>query len=254
MNLPTGPLRWSAPLLAASSPMMVFALLRTWDGMDRLAMYPAEHFWIVSATALLSGMIGTALAISVQSVRTTRTVYLALGFIAVALIFATHGLGTPGYIVELGEDPNAVVISAGLSQFVGSVFIAMSILPASAPGARLVRDHASTLFGAAMVLLAAYVATMVWRPEYWDFIPQGHGWETSLATLTMVPIGHRGMAVLSRVAADGVARPAFDGAGTRVPCAGTGLHVLGRNVAPELVDVPRPAAACVPDARRRLGD
>ncbi len=166
--------------------MMVFAVLRTWDGMDRLAMYPAEHFWIVSATALLSGMIGTALALSVESVRTTRTVYLALGFIAVALIFATHGLGTPGYIVDLDEAPNAVVISAGLSQFVGSVFIAMSILPASAPGARLVRDHASTLFGAAMVLLAAYVATMVWRPEYWDFIPQGRRWETSLAVLTML--------------------------------------------------------------------
>ncbi len=168
------------------TPAAAFAvMLSDPANLDPTIMKPTEHFWIVSVAALLSGVIGTALALSVQSVRTTRTVYLALGFIAIALIFATHGLGTPGVIVHADEYPYAVIISAGLSQFVGAFFIAMAVVPTNWPGSRFVREHPTAILSVALVALTGYLASMVWRPQTWDFIPRTDPWDTTLAATTM---------------------------------------------------------------------
>lgn len=176
-------LLWSLVL----APLPAFVLMKFGpDAVDPAFTRRTEHFWVVSIAALLSGAIGTALALSVQSVRTTRTVYLALGFIAVALIFATHGLGTPGMIVPADEYPYAVIISAGLSQFVGAVFIALAVVPAGWPGSKFVKDHPTAILSVALVALGGYLASMVWRPEFWDFIPRTRPWDTALAVTTIV--------------------------------------------------------------------
>jgi len=166
-------------------PLAAFALMQRYPGLDPMYVEPAGHFWVVSVTALVSGCIGTALALSVQSVRSTRTVYLALGFIAVALIFATHGLGTPGFIVSRNELPYAVIISAGLSQTAGAIFIALSVAPTTWPGARFVQEHSTRILGGALVVLFGYVGTMVWMPEFWDFVPRTRPWDTILAATTI---------------------------------------------------------------------
>ncbi len=171
--------------IAMLAPLAAFALMRAVPSLDPRFVEPEGHFWIVSVTALIAGCIGTALALSVQSVRSTRTVYLALGFIAVALIFATHGLGTPGFIVSRDELPYAVIISAGLSQTVGAIFIALSVAPTTWPGARFVQAHPTRILGAALVVLFAYLATMVWTPEFWSFVPRTRPWDTILASSTI---------------------------------------------------------------------
>lgn len=172
-----------------AAPAVAFVLMHQVSGWDPLLMEPTAHFWIVSAATLLSGCIGTALALSVQSVRSTRTVYLALGFIAVALIFATHGLGTPGFLVPRSEYPRAVIISAGLSQTVGAIFIAMSVMPTHWPGSRFVTAHPTRILGVALALLFAYLVTMVWRPEIWDFVPTTRPWDSVLAATTVTLLG-----------------------------------------------------------------
>ena len=184
------PRAWDGFIVAAvASPMVAFLLMRLLPGWDPQLMQPTAHFWVVSATTVISGCIGTALALSVQSVRSTRTVYLALGFIAVALIFATHGLGTPGFLVPAGEYPRAVIISAGLSQTVGAVFIALSVMPTSWPGAKLVTAHATGIFSVALLALFAYVTTMVFSPQLWGFIPTSRPWDTVLAGATVTLLG-----------------------------------------------------------------
>ncbi|MEO8539147.1 MAG: HD-GYP domain-containing protein [bacterium] len=167
------------------APLVAFFLMHQVSGWDPLFVQPRGHFYIVSAATLLSGAIGTALALSVQSVRSTRTVYLALGFIAIALIFATHGLGTPGFLVPVGEYPYAVIISAGLSQTVGATFIILSVLPTSWPGGKFVEEKASAILVAALVVLFAYLGSMLWYPQFWDWLPRTRPWDTILATLTM---------------------------------------------------------------------
>jgi putative nucleotidyltransferase with HDIG domain len=166
-------------------PAVVFAGLKQNPGWDATVQAPTAHFWIVSLTALLAGGIGSALALSVQSVRSTRTVYLALGFIAIALIFATHGLGTPGFIVSTHELPYAVIISAGLSQTVGAIFIAMSVMPLHWPGGRFVQRHPEPIMAIAMAVLLGYVASMIWAPQWWDFIPRTKPWDSILAATTV---------------------------------------------------------------------
>lgn len=167
------------------APAVAFLLMHQVPGWDPMFVAPKQHFYIVSAATLLSGAIGTALALSVSSVRSTRTVYLALGFIAVALIFATHGLGTPGFIVPRGEYPYAVIISAGLSQTVGAVFIAMAVLPTSWPGSKFVQDRPTAILSVALVLLFSYLGSMMWHPEWWDWVPRSKPWDTILATITV---------------------------------------------------------------------
>jgi len=168
-----------------AAPAFAFLAIRTVPGWDPAAMAPTGHFYVVSAAALLSGVIGTALALSVSSVRTTRTVFLALGFIAIALIFATHGLGTPGFIVSSHEYPYAVIISAGLSQTVGAAFIALSVFSTTWPGAKFVQERATTILSAALVLLFTYLASMVWTPEWWEWVPRSRPWDSILAATTM---------------------------------------------------------------------
>jgi hypothetical protein len=175
----------AAVAVSVAAPALAFLAMQAVDGWDPAVMQPTGHFYVVSAAALLSGLIGTALALSVESVRTTRTVYLALGFIAIALIFATHGLGTPGFIVPAGHYPYAVIISAGLSQFAGAFFIAMSVLPARWPGSRFVREHPTGILSGALVVLSGYLASMVWRPDVWEFIPRTRPWDTALAVTTI---------------------------------------------------------------------
>jgi HD-GYP domain-containing protein (c-di-GMP phosphodiesterase class II) len=179
---------WSLFAVVAA-PLALFALISRFDSLDPSYVQPTGHFWVVSAATLLSGAIGTALALSVDSVRTTRTVYLALGFIAVALIFATHGLGTPGFIVSDHEYPYAVIISAGLSQTVGAMFIALSVAPTSWPGSRFVQRHSRTIMVGALVVLFAYLGSMVWRPEMWDFVPRTKPWDSILAATTVALLG-----------------------------------------------------------------
>ena len=183
--MPSRVLHW---LLAAVvlSPGLAFVLMHQVPGWDPAFREPERHFWVVSAATLLSGCIGTALALSVESVRSSRTVYLALGFIALALIFATHGLGTPGFLVDRGEYPYAVIISAGLSQTVGALFIALSVLPTSWPGSKFVQRHSQPILALALVLLGAYLVSMVWRPEMWDFIPRTRPWDSILAVSTIL--------------------------------------------------------------------
>lgn len=185
------PRRLSSSLIvcAVLAPAAAFAVLKARPEWDPAYMQPTGHFWVVSFTALIAGMIGSALALSVQSVRSTRTVYLALGFIAVALIFATHGLGTPGFIVPRTEYPYAVIISAGLSQTVGAFFIAMSVLPLRWPGARFVERHSTAILGMALAMLGGYLASMIWHPSFWDFIPRARPWDTVLAATTMSLLG-----------------------------------------------------------------
>lgn len=167
------------------APAFAFLLMHRVPGWDPMFVAPKQHFYIVSAATLLSGAIGTALALSVSSVRSTRTVYLALGFIAVALIFATHGLGTPGFLVPYGEYPYAVIISAGLSQTVGAVFIAMSVLPTTWPGSKFVQQRPTFVLSVALVLLFGYLGSMMWHPEWWDWVPRTRPWDTILAAATV---------------------------------------------------------------------
>jgi HD-GYP domain-containing protein (c-di-GMP phosphodiesterase class II) len=171
------------------SPLIVFATLSQTDSWNATVRAPAAHFYVVSATTLVAACISVALMVSVQSVRTTRNLFLALGFLALAMIFATHGLSTPGFIVSAKERPYAVIVSAGLSEFVGAAFILLSVLPEWSKVGRLTEKHGNLVLPAAFVVLLGYgVVAMLW-PDTLSLLPESPTWDTGLALATVVMLG-----------------------------------------------------------------
>jgi putative nucleotidyltransferase with HDIG domain len=168
-------------LLAA--PLVAFKLMTSVDGWDPVLRTAAGHFYIVSATALTSGAIGAAFMLSVPSLRNTRCVFLALGFVAVALIFATHGLATPGFI--MGSGYNEVVgVSAGLSELVGAAFVALSVMPARWLPGRVER-WAPWASAAGLVALCTYAVALLTHPALAGHIPDEGPWPAIFAGVTI---------------------------------------------------------------------
>ncbi|MEX2375739.1 MAG: HD-GYP domain-containing protein [Dehalococcoidia bacterium] len=89
-----------AILLGAST--VAFTLLRTseahgggWAWRD-----PHGHFWIVSAASLVCVILALSTSVAASRIASWRVTLIALSFIAMAGIFAVHGLATPGFFLE----------------------------------------------------------------------------------------------------------------------------------------------------------
>jgi len=93
---------------------------------------PVQHFYIVSAVAILAALVAGALAVATIQIGLYRVLFLGLGFMSMGACFAVHGLTTPGIIV-----PNlfakfagsAVATSAYLSLAVPAIFFAAAYVP-----------------------------------------------------------------------------------------------------------------------------
>jgi HD-GYP domain-containing protein (c-di-GMP phosphodiesterase class II) len=104
-------------------------------GGGALLVIPLQHFYIVSAVSLLAALVTGVLAVTTIQIGLYRVLFLCLGFMSMAAIFAVHGLTTPGILV-----PNlfskfagsAVAISAYLSLAVPGVFFAAAYAPGMA--------------------------------------------------------------------------------------------------------------------------
>ena len=215
------PLRVSTFLLcvALAAPMVALVVLLNSPSLDARIHAPTGHFYIVSAATLASAVIAVLLLVWVDSVRTTQTVFLGLGFAAIAVIFATHGLSTPGFIVggheaapealaELSgydygyagsagtaatgdhEEPFAVIVSAGLSQLVGAAFILLSVLPSSLPVLRTPTRVSLLVVPVALTALAAYFAVAMFQPSWLGVLPRSETWNASLMVATLSMLGY----------------------------------------------------------------
>ncbi len=92
-------LSW-AVLVAASTTLFAVLQLRA-GGVAWAWNSPAGHFWIVSAASILCVVLGLAAGVAATRARSARVTMIALAFIAMAGIFAVHGLATPGFIMSL---------------------------------------------------------------------------------------------------------------------------------------------------------
>ena len=75
-------------------PIAVAAVFEHVPSTDLALGTPAEHFYIVSAVALLALAFAVAVIVASRRLPDPRTFFLAMGFISMAAIFAAHGLGT----------------------------------------------------------------------------------------------------------------------------------------------------------------
>lgn len=164
-------LRDALVLLVFLAPMGLFAAMKLAPGMNGTWAAPNEHFIIVSATAFVSGATAAAFLISIKSLSNTRSVFLGLGFVALALIFMSHGLATPNVVFAYEDGYLAVVrVSAGLSLGVCAALIALSVLPwGRLHDETLRRGKLAAISG--IVLVAGYVAFALWQPRSVGMLP-----------------------------------------------------------------------------------
>lgn len=97
-----------------------------------LLVIPVQHFYIVSAVSLLAALVAGILAVTTVQLGLYRVLFLCLGYMSMAGIFAVHGLTTPGILVPrllLRSAGSAVAVSAYLSLAVPGVFFAAAYAP-----------------------------------------------------------------------------------------------------------------------------
>lgn len=113
------------PALAAAIPLAAYLYLRGNDSIDARIALPKEHFYIVSAVALLATIVAFTIGISGSRLRNIKVSFLALSFISLAEIFAVHGLSTPGFLLPRSRLPG---IAAQMSVLLSVWWLWMSSL------------------------------------------------------------------------------------------------------------------------------
>jgi putative nucleotidyltransferase with HDIG domain len=116
--------------------LVVLGLLVGLPAVNLTIDIPIQHFYIVSAVALLALMVAILLAVSAAQLQHYKLLLLSIGFMAMAGLFSVHGLATPGVLVPASTEygpaagSHSVVGVAGfLSLLVPSLFFAGAYLP-----------------------------------------------------------------------------------------------------------------------------
>lgn len=102
-------LPWAILLVAS---VAAFTLLRASEtgGSGWSWRNPAGHFWVVSAASLVCVLLALATGVAASRIASWRVTLVSLSFIAMAGIFAVHGLATPGFILDV-QPPGTAAVS-----------------------------------------------------------------------------------------------------------------------------------------------
>lgn len=124
-----------------------------------------EHLLIVTNVSAIALGVALLVARSALQLRQVGLLFIALGFMAMGGLFATHALATPGMIVQgtLDDYGGTVLgVSAFLSLFVPAVFFALAYSPLATGRREGFRPVVLVLLLA--VLLVAYAVLSLSRP------------------------------------------------------------------------------------------
>jgi HD-GYP domain-containing protein (c-di-GMP phosphodiesterase class II) len=151
-------------LLLAGGPALAFAWLQANDAPHRATMAPAAHFYIVSATAVLSAALALVMAAASVRVANARTLLLTMAFVAMAAIFAVHGLATPGFLLG-GAYYDIAAVSARMSITLAACFLGASAVAWPARAEQLLVRWRLALLGLEVVLVAGFAFLALARPQ-----------------------------------------------------------------------------------------
>ncbi len=158
------------PILAAAIPLIWYGLLLLRPGMDIAIAAPVPHFYITSAAALLAAGLSVAVGVAGVRVRNVQVVSLSIAFTSLALIFALHGLSTPGLILQPHQFRLAGV-AAQLSISVLAVWLLISTLPADRRIVPPLARRPALLLTIWVVVLGSVVVAGIVNPMLITWIP-----------------------------------------------------------------------------------
>ncbi|HEU4760387.1 MAG TPA: HD domain-containing phosphohydrolase, partial [Dehalococcoidia bacterium] len=135
---------------------------------------PGFHFYVVSAASLMSAAVCTVLVLSARSIRETRILFLALCFLSLAMIFAVHGLTTPGHLYQ--HFTAALERSPWLSTLSGGFFAALSVISVPKVMERARLRLSELVFGACAGLILLYFVVSLAFPDWLTGFPTRETW------------------------------------------------------------------------------
>jgi putative nucleotidyltransferase with HDIG domain len=144
-----------------SLPVLAFLFMRI-SGIDPEFYDANSHLLVVVIASGIAALIAMGVLLTAGSFRDPRIMFLVLGYVSLAAIFACHGLATP-FTLHDGMNP-AVGNSVFMSMFAGSFFIALSVFPFSERMRRRLSRHAYVIAAGILIPLAVYVAAVVTDP------------------------------------------------------------------------------------------
>jgi HD-GYP domain-containing protein (c-di-GMP phosphodiesterase class II) len=160
--------------LVLCTPLGLFALLVMGGGrLDRTLAVPVPHFWTVSAVSLAAVLLAGVVSVASVRCREPRTMFVAIGFLAIAGFFSVHGLVTPDPTLLVDELHHTIVISARLSLFFGSICFLMASFDLPNRLRHGIRKRHSSILAAAWVLMLGFIAANLVEPSLLDPLPTG---------------------------------------------------------------------------------
>ena len=156
-------LPWTVVLAASAGLFIALQSEATLD-IRLAARSPVGHFYVVSAVAIANVVLGLAAGVVALRAASIRVLLLALSFISMSVIFAIHGLATPGFLVDV-RFSGVTGFTSRLSLLIATAFLATSAVEwPDSYLRRFQRYHAHLLIGWLLVL-ASFAAVAVSSPQ-----------------------------------------------------------------------------------------
>lgn len=167
-----------------ATPMILFAALLITPGLDRPWGTFSFHFYVVSAASLLAAFACLVLVLSARSLRETRILFLALSFFALGMVFAVHGLQTPGIIFD--NSNAALERSPWLATLAAGVFATLSVISLPRITDRANLRVPETVFAGVVSAITLYFVVSMAAPDWLAGFPTTKEWFQHLLTVTTV--------------------------------------------------------------------
>jgi len=161
---------WAVWSLLLGAPMaLLAALLFLFPQYDKIFGSYSFHFYAVSSVTVMAAIACVFIIGMTQSFRETRLLFLGLGFLSIASIFAVHGLGTPGHFHS--EAYAELSVSSWLSVIVGAFFIFLSVAHLPEKVDAFVHRHGAYILGGTAALMGVYIGLSFATENWLSFIP-----------------------------------------------------------------------------------
>jgi len=180
---------WATWSVVLGAPMAILAaLLFVFPEQDKSFGTNDFHFYAVSLTTIMAAIAFVFIIGMTQSFRETRLLFLGLGFLSIASIFAVHGLGTPGHFHD--EAYAELSVSSWLSVIAGATFIFCSVVPLPEKAEAFVARNGSYILGGTAAVMGLYIGLSFAAEDWLSFIPyQDRNWQLAGTAVTLGLLG-----------------------------------------------------------------
>ncbi|MWC27807.1 HD-GYP domain-containing protein [Paenibacillus sp. MMS18-CY102] len=168
-------------------PLLVYAMLRSFDSLDRTVAAPTGHFYLVSIVSALAMAMAIIVGVAGVRLRNVKVTFAALAYISLAEVFLLHGLATPGFLMHASNLPT---LAAQISIVLAVTWLWLSSLSSDQVVIRVLSQHNKRLVPIWTLLLGVACMLLFHNHHFMNMeILTGNGFKWSATGFTFVLAG-----------------------------------------------------------------